>query len=221
MEEAGELYGRAIDLNPGYATAHFWRAVDYLALLGRIAEAADSMERALQLDPLSLALRDGRGSLYIMGRDYHRALDYYRGFVESAPGYYRAWTSLGRSYSLLGEYDRAVEALERGLSLAGDIPNIISALGHVHALAGRAEEARQMLERLHRLGAIRHVHSAGFALIHMALGETGAALDWLEKGCESRELSLGSLRVHPIYDPLRDQPRYREIVRRIWPAMPA
>jgi hypothetical protein len=74
-----------------------------------------------------------------------------------------------------------------------------------------------MLAVLHRLADQRFAHSSGFALIHMALGETDEALKWLETGCDRRELPMASLRVHPVFDALRGEDRFQRVLRRIWP----
>lgn len=219
--EAEQLYRRSIELNPGYATAHFWYAIDYLALVGRFDEAAAEMERALQLDPLAPSILDGRGTLFKFRRDFGRAVEYYLQFTRTHPDYFRAWSALGRAWALAGEFPRAVAALERARELGGEVPNILGALGQVHACAGCTDRSRSVLARLHELAAARPVYSGAFALIHMALGETGQALDWLERGCENRELPLSSLRVHPVYDPLRGEARFQAILRRIWGAAAA
>jgi serine/threonine-protein kinase len=215
-KEAGELYRRAIELNPGYATAHFWYAVDYLAMLGRHDEAMVSMNRAIELDPLTTALRHGKGSLYTFRGEYDTAVEYFLDLVERYPENHRPWSALGRAWERKGRYDNAIECLEKARANGGDLPNVVSALGQVHAAAGHVDEARQMLAKLHALTAERVVHSSGFAMIHMALGETEKALDWLESGCDRHELSLCSLRVHPLYDSLRGEPRFQAIVRRMW-----
>ena len=214
--EAEDLYRRSIELNPGYATAHFWYAVDYLAMLGRHEEAMESMNRALELDPLSMAIRTGKGSLYIFRGEYDSALEYFTEMIASTPEHHRPWSSLGRVWERKGCYDRALECLERARTLSGDVPNVVSAIGQVQAVAGRHGESREMLGVLHRLAGERTVHSTGFALIHMALGETEEALKWLETGCDRRELALCSLRVHPLYDSLRGEDRFQQVLRRIW-----
>src|SRR5258706_12604103 len=117
----------------------------------------------------------------------------------------------------MGCNDRAMEALVHGRTLADDIHNILSAMGQVRALAGRQAEARALLACLHDLAAKHYVHSPGFALIHMALGETEQALDWLEAGCANREMAMSSLKSHPVYDPLRGEPRFQQLLRKIWP----
>ena len=215
-QEAEGLFTRSIELNPGYATTHFWYGVDYLALLGRHDEAMESVNRALELDPLSIAIRTGKGSLYIFRREFDSALEYFTQMTKDTPEHHRPWSSLGRVWERKGCYDRAIECLEHSRSIGGDLPNVVSAIGQVHGAAGRGDEARATLAMLHRLAGESFAHSLGFAMIHMELGETDEALKWLEAGCDRRELSLSSLRVHPIFDALRGEDRFQRVLRRIW-----
>jgi serine/threonine-protein kinase len=213
---AGDLYRRAIALNPGYVTARFWYAVDYLAMLGRHEEAMESMNRVLQLDPLSITLLVAKGSLYTFHREFDAAVEYFSEMARQHPEHHRPWSSLGRAWERKGEYRRAVECLQRARSIGGDLPYVVAALGQAQAAAGDEASARAMLAELERLRGERFVQSTGFALIHMSLGETDRALAWIEEGCERRELALCSLRVHPIYDALRGEARFERVLRRIW-----
>ncbi len=93
--------------------------------------------------------------------------------------------------------------LEKGRSLAGDVPNILGAMGQVYALGGETERARELLAQLEQKGQDAWVPSTVFAIVHLGLGEHDRALDWLERGCRQHELPMTSLKVHPVYDPLR------------------
>ena len=121
--------------------------------------------------------------------------------------------TLGRAYSLQGEYDEAISMLRRSRSLVGDVPNVLGALGQTYALAKRTEEAREVLDELSRSAQRGPIPSSCFALVYLGLGERDRALDWLEKGCERREFPMSALKVHPIYDPLRGHPRFEVLVR--------
>ncbi|MCP5112586.1 MAG: tetratricopeptide repeat protein, partial [bacterium] len=122
---------------------------------------------------------------------------------------------LGRAYSLMGRYDQAIASLERGRELGGSVPNILGALGQTYALAGKPDQARRLLAELRDLAQKKYVTCSCFALIHTGLGENKEALDWLERGCERRELTLAALKVHPAYDGLRSEARFEDILRRI------
>src|SRR5260370_433377 len=142
--EAEEHYLRAIELNPGYATAHHWFAVDHLAMLGRMDEAMVEIEIAQQLDPLSPILREGKGFLFMLSRRYDEALDEDRQMLELDSFFYKAFTAMGRAYTPNGMYEEAITMLQKGRSLSGDIPNILAALGQTYALATRPAVPRRL-----------------------------------------------------------------------------
>ena len=212
-EDGERLYRKGIALNPGYVTGHHWLATDCLAIMGRLEDARQEIEIALELDPLSSIIYEGRAGFYTLERRYEEAIRGFREILEFDPSFYKAYTGMGRAYAQLGRYGEARAMLEKGRSLAGNVPNILSALGQVAALSGDSARARAMLDQLAAQARTEYVQSTCFARVHMGLGETGRALDWLEKGCEQRELTLSMLKVHPVYDPLRSEPRFQAILR--------
>lgn len=214
-QDAEALYRKAIALNPGYATAHHWLATDYLAPVGRIDEAELELEIALRLDPLSSIIREGQASFDILRRRYDLAIGRHREILEFDPSFYKAYTGMGRAYALQGDYAEALEMLEKGCDLAGDVPNILGAMGQILALSGNPTAARGVLSRLTARSLEGYVPSTCFALVHLGLGETSRALDWLEKGCEQRELTMAMVKVHPVYDPLRGEPRFQALLARM------
>ena len=214
-QDAEDLYRKAIGLNPGCATAHHWLATDFLAVVGRLDEGELELEIALQLDPLSSIIHEGRASFSIWRRQYDEAVRRYCEIREFDPTFYKAYTGLGRVYALQGKYTDALVMLEKGRALAGDVPNILGAMGEIFALSGDTASARRILAELTARALDSYVPSTCFARVHSGLGEVERALDWLEKGCEQRELPMAMLKVHPVYDPLRDEPRFRAVVERM------
>jgi len=214
-QDAEDLYRKAIGLNPGCATAHHWLATDFLAVVGRLDEGELELEIALQLDPLSSIIHEGRASFSIWRRQYDEAVRRYCEIREFDPTFYKAYTGLGRVYALQGKYTDALAMLEKGRALAGDVPNILGAMGEIFALSGDTASARRILAELTARALDSYVPSTCFARVHSGLGEVERALDWLEKGCEQRELPMAMLKIHPVYDPLRDEPRFRAVVERM------
>ena len=214
-QDAEDLYRKAIGLNPGCATAHHWLATDFLAVVGRLDEGELELEIALQLDPLSSIIHEGRASFSIWRRQYDEAVRRYCEIREFDPTFYKAYTGLGRVYALQGKYTDALAMLEKGRALAGDVPNILGAMGEIFALSGDTASARGILAELTARALDSYVPSTCFARVHSGLGEVERALDWLEKGCDQRELPMAMLKVHPVYDPLRDEPRFRAVVERM------
>lgn len=213
--QAEALYRKAIALNPGYATAHHWLGVDCLAMLGRFEEANEEIEIALGLDPLSSILYEGRAYIELLQRRYEAAIQRNREILEFDPTFYKAYTGIGRAYVLMGNYGEALAMFEKGRLLASELPNILAATGHAFALSGDVAAARGVLAKLHARSEQAYIPSTCFALIHLGLGEKARALDWLEKGCEQREMSLCGLKVHPLYDELRGEPRFQAALKRL------
>lgn len=214
--DVGELHYRmALDLNPGYATAHHWYAIDLLALLGRFAEAREELAVARHLDPLSEILVEGEAHLLLLERRYPEALELLRSLVRTAPSFFKGHTATGRVLLQMGRYDEALDALETGRRMQPSVPAVMGAIGQALALKGEPEAARRILAELRRQNETRYVPSTCFALIHAGLGEKEEALDALERGCQARELPLAALGVHPGYDTLRGHPRFQNLLQRM------
>jgi TolB-like protein len=213
--DAESRFRRALELNSGYVNTHHWYAMDFLACLGRFDEAMAEIAIAVRLDPLSPILREGQAYLFTLSRRYDEAIEHFAGLHEMDPSFYKALTSMGRALLLMGRYDEAIGKLEAGRALAGAVPQVLGALGEAYGRAGRITEARGLLARLHEIAATEQAPASPFALIHLGLGEKDEALKWLETGVERHELPMAMLNVHPVYDDLRGEPRFRELVQRI------
>jgi len=214
--EAETLFRRAIALNPGYARAHHWFGLDHLAPLGRLEEAAFEARTAHYLDPLSQIIWEGCGYVHMLRREYQDALKTYQQLIELDPGFYKGYSSMGRVLSLIGRYDEAIEALEKARSLAGDAPRtVLSALGHTLGCAGRTEDALRLLNQLKETSAKQWVPSACFGSLYLGLGDYESALTYFEASADARELAATGFKVHPMYDPLRSEPRFQALLRRV------
>ncbi len=214
-EEAEALYRKAIALNPGYATAHFWLGSDFLAVLGRFDEAAEEMEIAIALDPLSSIIQECRGFVYLLKRDYDEAVRLYREILEFDPTSYRPYAAIGRALGVQGKYAEALEMLQRAREMEPDLPSVQSAMGQLLGFSGDSEGARRVLAELESRARERYIASSCFALVHLGLGETDQALAWLERGCERHEMSVCHIGVHPAYDALRGLPRFEALIQRM------
>ncbi len=209
------FYRRAIALNPGFSRARQWYATDYLALVGRFDEAVTESQIALHLDPLSPLMLEGCGYVHMLRRDYKAALELYRQLSELDPVFWKAYSSLGRVLSLLGRYDEAIACLERARALAGDVPSVLAATAQTLGAAGFQWEARALLDQLHEIHKSQWVPSSCFAIACIGLGDYQTALTHLETACEKREQAVSCIKVHPLYDPLRSEPRFHRMLERI------
>jgi TolB-like protein len=214
-QEGEALYRRAIALNPGSSKARHWFSIDFLALLGRFDEAEPEIQRARELDPLSVNIHEGSPYLRLLRRDYDGALREFQQIGDLDSSFHKTYSGMGRVFSLMGRYEDAIAMLEKALGIAGDIPNITAALGQTFALAGRRKDALRCLEELHSTARTRYIPSTCFAIIHMGLGEWDKSLDWLETACDQHEFPITMAKVHPVYDPLRPQARFKRILARL------
>jgi adenylate cyclase len=206
-------YRRAIELNPGYASAHHWYGW-YLALMGRLTEAIAEVRQASDLDPLSLEINSDLGLSFFFARQYERAIEQFEKALEMDPNAIWARFFMGWARGQKGDYAEAIEEYKRVAQL-DDSPLIMAALGHTYVLAGRRDEALGILEEMKRLALSRHVSSYNFAIIHAALGEKDEAFDWLEKSYGAREEALVWLKVDPRLDTIRTNPRFIDLQRRV------
>ncbi|HEV2200800.1 MAG TPA: tetratricopeptide repeat protein [Bryobacteraceae bacterium] len=213
--DAETLYRRAIAANPGYARARHWYGLDFLTLRGRFDEAREQLECARSLDPLSQIVREGLGTMAMMRRDFEPALRAFEELMELDPTFYKGYAASGRVLSLMGRYDEAVAMFENARRIAGGLPNIVAALGQTLGLAGRRDAAFACLRQLQDPATDNASSPLRLAMVNIGLGETCAALDHMERACELRELGVPWFGVHPVYDPVRGEPRFQAILRRV------
>jgi len=214
LPQAFRSLRRALELNPGLPSA--W------ATLGRVyycverhAEAQEAMFKALALDPLSMIHHTTVGDALYYARQYERSTEYYRRAIVLDPRFDGAHTDLARSLEALGRFDEARAEYEEGRKLAGGVAGPSFGLAHLAASMGDTAEARRILGELVAARARRVVSAWGIAALHASLGDVDDAFRWLEIAIEEGATGLVFLRVHPRLDPIRSDPRYAELVRRL------
>ncbi len=212
--KAEKHFRRAIELNPGYATAHYWYST-YLSSMGRHPEALAEAMKAVELDPLSLIINAVAGAQrYWAGRP-ELAIEQFRKVLEMDRGFPIARQFLGYSYIKLGRHREGVSELQ---SVAAEFPDTTlytALLAEAHALAGQRPEALRVLEGLKAVAKKRHVPSEQLALAYAGLGEKDEAFAWLDKAYEERSSLIVYLKVDPVFDPLRSDRRLAELAKRI------
>lgn len=205
---------RAIELNPNYATAHQWYCF-HLSAEGRFAEAIEEAQAALVIDPFSPFIMQALGWTHYMARDYDVSIETHRKVLQLDAQFALGRFSFSRPLVQKGIHDEAIAELKKAVELSNGIPSMLSGLGHAYAVAGREKEARHVLDRLTELSRKRYVSAYHIALIYCGLGELEQAFDYLEKTFAERDAWLIWLRVEPQLDPLRDDPRFADLLRRV------
>jgi DNA-binding winged helix-turn-helix (wHTH) protein/tetratricopeptide (TPR) repeat protein len=210
--EAERGFRRALEISPGYATAHQWYAF-LLAALGRHGEAIAQARQARELDPLSLVINSDLGMVLCFARD-PAAEEQFRRTLELDPFFAYARFELGFSLQQQGRLDDAVAELGLASTMAPDNPVMQAALGQALARAGRTEEARKILASLEEQSDREFVEASLFAFLWMGLGEMDRAIDCLEEACDQGSRFVAFLATWSLYDPLRDHPRWPALLRR-------
>ncbi len=212
FDSAGKEFLRAIELNPGYATAHHWYAW-HLALLHRYDEALAEMRKAESLDPLSLVINADLAELLALAHSYDESILQSRKTIEMDPNFGLAHNHLGQAYLQKQMYGEAIAELQKAVQLSGGGPTCMANLARAEAASGKRSEAGKLLGDLKKRSSPGYSHGSEIAVIYAALGDSDQAMNWLEKGYEER-FNPGVL-LRPGFDPLRSDPRFLDLVRRI------
>jgi TolB-like protein/Tfp pilus assembly protein PilF len=208
------LHG-AMKLNPHLATAPHWLALVCLLPTGRLDEALETFQLALERDPTSVTINTHLGLLLYMRREYDKAIRQFQLAADLGPNFYEAHWGLGRAYIQSRRFDEALACFRRTLELASGRTSAIAALAYCHARMQDRQKARQLLQELEQLSAATYVSPYSFAKIQTGLGDPYAALEWLEKAEEDHSPRLTWIKVDPVVDPLRDDPRFQKLLQRV------
>jgi TolB-like protein/DNA-binding winged helix-turn-helix (wHTH) protein/Tfp pilus assembly protein PilF len=205
---------RAIELNPGYADAHRLHA-EVLWQTGRLNEAIAESKANLELDPISLGNNVDLGVEYFLARQYDRAVEQERKVLELDPNYVDAYYFRGIAYLKKSMYKEGKADLEKGVAIAPASEVALTGLGYGYAVAGRRAEAHRILDKLNELSKQKYVSPIWRVKIYAALVEKDKAFEWLEKAYEDHSIvSVGYIKTNPMFDPLRTDPRYADLLRR-------
>ncbi len=209
---AEKEFRRAIDLDPNYATAHHWYA-EYLMFQGRFAEAFAESEKARQLDPQSLIIASDHGAILLFSRQYDRAIQQFREVLAADPDFPRAHLVIF-AYVQKGMFKQALTEIEtwRGLEPG---PSRDMFLVYIYAHTGRVAEARAVLAQLETYERTHVVDASPLVYAYLAIGDKEKAFTALEKAFEQRSNCLSALKVDPVYDPLRGDSRFHDLLHRV------
>lgn len=211
---AEEDFKKAVGLNP-----HSSLILDNYATLflpqGQSKKAADILIEALKFDPRSAALHSDLSWAYLVSGQFELAIRHSLRALELDPNFSQAYVNLGVSYYCSGETDKALKTLEANVALAPDAPWAQAVLGHAYGLTGHHKEAMQVLANLNRLAGKHYVPRCARAYIYLGLGQKEAALGLLEEACAEHEGLLFTLKVDPWYAPLRNEPRFQALLKKV------
>jgi TolB-like protein/DNA-binding winged helix-turn-helix (wHTH) protein/Flp pilus assembly protein TadD len=212
LESGGKEFRRAIELNPGYATAHHWYAW-HLALLRRYDEALAEMKKAQNLDPLSLIIDADLAELLALANSYDESIVQSRKAIEMNPNFALAHNQLALAYLQKHMNEEAVAELQKAVRLSGGSPTCIANLARAYVASGKRTEAEKLLSDLKKRSTSGYSHASEIAVIYASLGDTDQAMSWLEKGYDER-FNPGVL-IRPGFDPLRSNPRFQDLTSRV------
>ncbi len=207
-------FKRAIDLNPKYASTYNFYSIA-LAIVGRYEEAITLIQKALELDPLSPGINSIAGWVFYFARQYDRAIEQGRRTVSLDPSFAGGHHRLGMAFLQQGMHEEAVASFEEAINLSDGSPMMKAVLGVAYALSNNRDAANNVLAELEQLSRKRYVSPYDKALVCAGLDEKEKALEYLQKAYEEHSQKLVMLQVEPILDPLRDDPRFTDLLRQM------
>lgn len=205
-------FRRAIELNPNYVTAHHWYSHELMAE-DRVQESHEQSEEALALDPVNVLMNEHMAWHHLMAREYDRSIPQALKTIELDPGFVQARRVLALDYLYTGRFKEACAEFEKGVALSHDDPIARAYLARCYALSHRQGEARGILDTLVKSSVERYISSAEIAAVYAALGDEKASIDWLNKACTERAGALIYINIDPVYDQMRRNPGFQNVVR--------
>jgi TolB-like protein/Tfp pilus assembly protein PilF/predicted Ser/Thr protein kinase len=211
---AGKHFNEALVLNPAYSKAHTFYHL-YLSSLGRSEEAVAAARHALELDPASPAVSHSLAVQLYLARRFDQTIEECQKTVEMDPNFAVAYGVLGHAYASKGMYREALPALEKYSALSRGSAASLALIGYAYARSGERSQALSMIEALRALAKTSFVPAFFFAVVYSGLNDHEQALAWLEKAYEERFVRMAYLKQENIWDPLRSDPRFADLVRRV------
>jgi TolB-like protein/DNA-binding winged helix-turn-helix (wHTH) protein/Tfp pilus assembly protein PilF len=213
---ADKEFQQAIALKPSYADAHRLRA-EALWQTGRLNEAIAETKLTLELDPLSLGDNAILGQEFFLAREYDRAIEQERQVLELDPNFIDAYYFRGLAYVKKSMYKEGMAEFEKGVAISPVNTEALTGLGYGYAVTRRRANAQKVLDKLNELSKHEYVSAVWRAKIYAGLEEKDKAFEWLEKAYEDRSIvSVGFIKTNPMFDPLRSDPRFVDLLRRTY-----
>jgi TolB-like protein/DNA-binding winged helix-turn-helix (wHTH) protein/Tfp pilus assembly protein PilF len=208
---AEKEFRRAIELDPNYVTGHHWYA-EHLAFQGRFDEALAEIDRARRLDPLSLIIATDTGAILFFARQYDRAIEEFRAVLAVEPTFGRA-SIIAFAYLEKGQVAEALAQVDTMVKHV-DGPWPWAYRAHISGRAGRMADAQRALQKMQQTAGPAYLPVL-YSTAYVGMGRHDEALAWLEKAYRDRSHILVPLKVEPLFDPLRSDPRFQDLLRRV------
>ncbi len=207
-------FKHALELNPDSDPARLYYSY-YLMALGRTDESVVLLKRGLQSDPLSLPFNTNLSNALYFARRYDEAVNVCLKTLEMDGNSFYTRLLLGGAYQQRGQYEAAIAEFQKLRQQEGQDPWATASLGNAYGVSGRRDEAQKTVNELQELSKRRYVSPYFFALIYTGLGDKDQAFAYLDKAYEEHNDYLIYLKVEPLFDPLRSDPRFADLLRRV------
>ena len=208
-------FKRAIELSPGNATAHHWYALS-LNYRGLFEEAIKEIKQALELDPLSLVINRNHGFILYYSRQYDLAIEALQKTIDMNPSFVEAHAGLGLAYLEKSNYEEALVEIQKEKELTrGRHPLVESWLGAVYVRMGKKDKAQELLDNMLKRSKEMYVSPFSIAALYFILGEKEQGFKWSEKAYDEHDPLLKHLKVAPLYDNIRSDPKYISLLKKM------
>jgi DNA-binding winged helix-turn-helix (wHTH) protein len=212
--DAEQKFRRSIELDPSYAMAHSWYALDLLAM-ARNDEALSEAQIAHRLDPLSLIVTTEVGWVYYSSRQYGPAIEALQSVIDLDQNFARAHTRLGMVYAAEGKFGDAIVEFRRAQELSGPDAYIDGLLGYAQAQSGNVNAARKLYKELAERSHREYVPAFSMALISIGLNDKDGAIEWLNNAFQERSTYMVYAKTDPLLDSIRSDPRFNSLLDRM------
>jgi len=213
--ESESHFNKGLELDPNVSYTHLAYGISYLSAMGRRAEMVKEVERAVELEPLSMINNSVLTSAYIYDRKYDKALVQARISYDLDPNFPMSRVWLGFALIENGKYNEAISAIGQASPESPSGFMSVGVLAYAYAKQGKRAEAEQQLSRLRDQAKTRYVGVYFLAAIYAALGDKDKAFAELEESFSEKDFFLGRIAIDPAMDPLRDDPRFKSLMKRM------
>ncbi len=213
--EAEKSFKRALELDPNSAVAHYRYATEYLMSIGRTGEAVTEVERALEIEPLDPNMVANFSRVYLYDGQKDRGLDHARRTYEADPNFVNARLFYGVSLNANDQYAQSIALSEKWLQDDPNNQHMLMVAGYAYGRSGKRAEAFAIVERFREIAKTQYVIPSFVAAVYGAMEEKDKAFAELEKSIELRDSWFKWGKVEPLFDPLRDDPRFAVLLKRM------